>query len=129
MSPKSRSRSDPYHGIIVEESLRDPSVLNAVTILGRKRGRDWTLLRIGMAGSSLETVIERVQPNLKIVGGVPFYAHFCSRGELVVVFPDRIFRLTPDDDTWAAAVAYGKLAGIPPAQLDFMPCRFEDETH
>jgi len=118
-----------YHGIIVEESLLESSVLRSVKVLGRERGRDWTLLRVGVAGSALEIVVERIRRNLKTENGVPFYAHFYRLGELIVVFPERIFRMTPSKDTWAPVVSYGKSVGIPLEQLDFMPCRFEDETY
>jgi hypothetical protein len=128
MPPKGRSQ-DSYHGIIVEESLRDRSVLDAVAILGRKRGRDWTLLRVAVEARELSATIGLVRRGLKVVDGVPFYAHFYRSGELIVVFPDRVFRLTPQKQTWGPAVAYGKSAGIPTEQLDFMPCRFEDETY
>ena len=128
MSPKGNSR-ETYHGIIVEESLRDQSVLETLAVLGRKKGRDWTLLRVGIEERALTTVVDQLQRNLKIENGVPFYAHFYRPGELIVVFPDRVFRLTPETDTWAPVVAFGKSVGIPAEQLDFAPCRFEDETY
>lgn len=118
-----------YHGIIVEESLRDSSVLNTVAILGRKKGRDWNLLRVGVQEKLLPKVIEQVQRNLRVENGVPFYAHFYRSGELVVVFPDRVFNSTPDKGMWGPAVSYGRSVGIPPEQLDFAPCRYEDETY
>jgi len=123
-----RSQGD-FHGIVVEESLRDPSILKEVEILGRKKGTAWTLLRIGIEGVDSCRVFERIRQNLKIEDGVPFYAHFYRRGELIVVFPERTFRLTPEKGTWAPAVTYGRSVGIPADQLDFLPCRFEDETY
>jgi hypothetical protein len=127
--PSKREPESEYHGIIVEESLREPSILRSVSVLGRKRGRDWTLLRVGVSEGVLQETIESVRRNLKVVNGVPFYAHFYRSGELIVVFPDRVFRITPNKDTWAQAVNYGKSVGIPLDQLDFLPCRFEDETY
>ncbi len=121
--------SGDYHGIIVEESLRDPSVLDAVTILGRKKGTNWTLLRVGVEDQNLPSAIERVQQSLKVEGGVPFYAHFYRRGELIVVFPDQVFHVAPQRDTWTPVQAYGKSRGIPAEQLDFSPCRFDEETY
>ncbi len=118
-----------YHGIIVQEGLRDPSVLNTMTILGRKKGADWLLLRVGVDAGRLSLTIKRMQESLKVEGGVPFYAHFYRPGELIVVFPDQVFRVTPRTDSWAPVLAYGKAHGIPAAQLDFVPCRFEDETY
>lgn len=118
-----------YHGIIVEESLRDRSLLDAVRVLGRRQGRDWGLLRVGVEAKRLPNVIQRLQRTLKVENGVPFYAHFYRPGELIVVFPDRLFRLTPQRDTWGPAVAYGRSVGVPLAQLDFEPHRVEDEDY
>jgi len=117
-----------YHGIIVQGGLNDPSVLNATTLLGRKKGTAWTLLRVGLKGGLLLPVIEGLQASLKVESGVPFYAHFYRPGELIVVFPERLFRMTPEKETWTEATAYGQSVGIPEEQLDFAPCRFEDET-
>jgi hypothetical protein len=127
--PPNRRSQDTYHGIIVEESLRDRSVLDSVAILGRKRGRDWNLLRVAVERSELSATIGLVQRNLKLVDGVPFYAHFYRPGELIVMFPDRVFRVTPEKDTWGPPVTYARSVGIPETQLDFFPCRFEDETY
>jgi hypothetical protein len=114
---------------VVQESLREPSVLDEVTILGRKKGRDWNLLRVGVEGQLLPEVVEKVRQNLRTEAGVPFYAHFYRAGELIVVFPERTFRLTPRKGTWRPAVAYGRSVGIPAEQLEFAPCTFEDETY
>jgi len=129
-APSPRAGSDGnYHGIIVQEALRDPSVLSGVTILGRKKGADWHLLRVGVDAGLLSSTNERVQKSLKVENGVPFYAHFYRPGELIVVFPDQVFHVTPHPDSWASVLSHGKAHGIPPAQLDFAPCRFEDETY
>ena len=127
-SPGVGSEGD-YHGILVQEGLREPSVLSAITILGRKTGTEWHLLRVGVGAEHLTSTMEQVQKSLKVEGGVPFYAHFYRPGELIVVFPDRVFHVTPDPDSWAPIIAHGKAHGIPPKQLDFAPCRFEDETY
>lgn len=118
-----------YHGILVAEGLGDRSVLDTATVLGTKRGRDWTLLRVAVAEERLSTVIVRIQQSLRVEGGVPFYAHFYRARELIVVFPDRVFRLTPQKESWGPAVAYGRSVGIPRAQRDFNPRRFEDEAY
>jgi len=117
-----------YHGLLVEEGLTDLSVLKSVTLLGRKRGREWSLLRVGLKGRLLPTVIERLQASLRVESGVPFYAHFYRLNQLIVIFPDKVFRLTPEKATWTEVVAYGRSVGIPVEQLDFAPCKFEDET-
>ena len=123
------SASDEYHGIVVEESLQDKGALKGLRILGRRKGRDWTLLRVGVERVALKPVVERIRRNLRVESGVPFYAHFYRPGELIVIFPDREFHLSPDRKTWDPAITYGKSVGIPPEQLDFAPCCFEDETY
>lgn len=126
--PSVAPRTD-YHGIIVEGSLRERSALEMVKVLGTRKGNDWRLLRVGVTRRTLPAVVERLQKSLTSRQGVPFYAHFYRPGELIVVFPERVFRLTPEKETWAPALAYGRSVGIPIRQLDFHPCRFEDETY
>ena len=121
--------TDEYHGIIIQESLVDRSVLRNVRILGHEKGGEWTLLRVGVTSRGIATTIHRIQPRLRIVDEVPFYAHFYRRDELIVVFPRRTFRLTPERATWGPAVRYGRSVGISEDELDFKPCRFEDETY
>jgi hypothetical protein len=123
-----RNTSAEYHGIIIRESLVDQSVLNVVRILGQRKGGEWTLLRVAVASRRIEGTINRMQQELKVVDGVPFYAHFYRKEELIVVFPRRVFRMKPERGTWGPAVSYGRSLGIPDDELDFNPCRFEDET-
>jgi len=118
-----------YHGIIIEEGLGDRSVLAGMRILGSKRAGTWTLLKVDVDEARIEELIGLVQKNLRIEKGVPFYAHFYRRGELIVVFPEKIFHLKPDKVTWKSAVNYGKSKGIPEEELDFKPCKFEEETY
>jgi len=120
---------DSYHGVVILEGLSDPSVLKAVRILGQRRAAEWTLLRVGVPSRNLSSTLHRIQRRLRIVNGVPFYAHFYRKNELIVVFPRRVFRLRPERSTWGPAVSYGGSQGIPEEELDFDPCRFEDETY
>ena len=60
---------------------------------------------------------------------IPYYAHFYSRNKLIVVFPHKVFNVTPDKETWKLAIKYGLSRGIPLEQLDFFHCKFEDETY
>jgi hypothetical protein len=118
-----------YHGIIIRESLVDPSALSAVRILGQRKGGEWTLLRVAVTSRTIEGTISRIQQELKVVDEVPFYAHFYRQDELIVVFPRRVFRIKPERGTWGPAVSYGRSLGITDDELDFNPCRFEDETY
>ena len=118
-----------FHGIIVKESLENKSLLDEVEILGTQKGRDWELIRVGLNNSKREEFIKSVRRNLKSEGGVPFYAHFYSKDKLIIVFPGKMFEVTPNRNTWKAVIDYGLSQGIPIEQLDFFPCRFQDETY
>ena len=118
-----------YHGIIIKQSLRDPSILDSVRILGKKSAKNWTMLRVLIRDEGLENFAKLVQANLLTENKVPYYAHFYNQQDLIVIFPDRVFRIKPDKKTWGSAVRYGRSIGISERELDFKPCRFEDETY
>lgn len=120
---------DKYHGIIIKESLLDQSILNNMRILGCMRAGSWTLLRVGVEKEQLKRIMELVQLNLRTENSVPYYAHFYRGNELIVVFPQQVFYMKPDSKTWSQAVTYGKSLGIPENELDFSPCKFEEETY
>ncbi len=73
-------------------------------------------------------MIREIQPNLLTENGVPYYAHFYRAEELIIVFPDRGFHVSPDENSWKEVISYGESLGVPRAELDFRPCRFRDET-
>ena len=74
-------------------------------------------------------MIRLIQTNLLSENGVPYYAHFYRNNELIVVFPERVFHVPPDRNSWREMVSYGESLGIPKAELDFKPCIFNDETY
>jgi hypothetical protein len=117
-----------YHGIVIKESIRDPTVLYEMKILGTKTGKKWTLLKIEVEPRSVDETIRLIQTNLLSEKGVPYYAHLYRDDELIIVFPEKIFRVSPDKNSWSEAVSYGESLNVPRAELDFRPCRFKDET-
>ncbi|MHB1708808.1 MAG: hypothetical protein ACYCT2_04960 [Thermoplasmataceae archaeon] len=118
-----------FHGIVVQGSIKDESMLDNVAILGQKQGKDWVLIKVGIKGTDIEKFVESVSRGLKIEGGIPYYSHFYSKNKLFVVFPQIIFEVTPNKETWKPVVEYGLSMGIPLEQLDFFPCKLEDETY
>jgi hypothetical protein len=58
-----------------------------------------------------------------------YYAHFYRGRELIIVYRDRVFRVTTDPATWKAAIEHGRELGIAERQLDFSPHRVEDERY
>lgn len=113
-----------YHGIIVKESLNEKIIKN-LKILGEGQGKDFLLLKIEVPIKLIEKIINIIQKSLK----VKYYAHFFRENELIIVYKDKIFYITPNKTTWKAAVDYGLSIGIPLRQLSFKPCKFEEETY
>jgi len=124
-----KETSRDYHGIIIKQSLRDRSILDSIQILGKRITKDWTTLRVLVRDDQFENFLKLVQANLLTENKVPYYAHFYNNKNMIAVFPDRIFHLKPDKETWGPAVRYGKSLGISERELDFKPSRFEDETY
>ena len=130
ITPLEGKRAEEYHGVIVKEGIKDQSILNEMNVLGSKVGQKWTLLKVGVSANDLEGRVAIVMANLVAdAGGVPYYAHFYGKGELIVVFPAKVFRVKPDRETWREAIAYGESLGILIRQLDFKPSRIEEETY
>ncbi|HZY94409.1 MAG TPA: hypothetical protein VFE98_06035 [Candidatus Bathyarchaeia archaeon] len=119
-----------YHGIMIRESVKDQTLFEKMKILGKKKGKHWTLMRIEVRPDAIDRLIKSVRSNLLYEKGVPYYAHFYRDDELIIVFPERVFRVSsPDKKSWREVVSHGKLLGIPEGELDFTPCRFEDEKY
>ena len=116
-----------YHGIIVDISQQDKSIFDKLKILGSKKSSSgWILYKIEVSPEEINKIIEQLQQNMVVE---PFYCHFYRDNELVVVFKERVFRVTSDKYTWDEAVEYGKSLGIPEEQLDFFPCKVGEETY
>jgi hypothetical protein len=109
-----------YLGLIIEQSLRDPSFLEGVEIVRRHRDPNgtWVFLLVRVPRFGAEAAFQRLQASLD---PAPWYAHFFAGDDLVVIYRDAIFSMTTDPATWAAAIAHGVGLGIPEAQLDFWP--------
>jgi hypothetical protein len=117
-----------WHGILVDVSQKDKSIFKNLKILGQKKSSndEWVLLKVGVPDEKLDETINLLQKNMS---PGEFYFHFYRDSCLIVVFRKKIFRIKPDKSTWTGAVEYGKSLGIPERQLDFYPCRVEDETY
>ena len=124
-----KDSTEDYHGIIIMESLKDKTILDSLQILGRKEGRVWTMLRVGVEVGRFKDTIKSISENLMRVKEIPYYAHFYRNNELIVVFPGKTFFITPKRETWKPVLAFGKSKGIPEEMLDFSPCKFQDETY
>jgi hypothetical protein len=118
-----------WHGIIVDKSLNDEGMIDDFKILGQKVADDdpkdiWTLYKVEVKAHFIEDMIKRLQKNMK----EGWYAHFYKNKDMIVIFNDKIFRVTPDPESWKQILLYAKNKHLPKEQLDFFPCKEEDET-
>jgi len=123
-----------YHGIVINLSQKDPSILNSLEVIGNRAVVPGllTLNKICVQPDDVEHVIQLLQGNMRdrfrpFAKG--FYFHLYRNDELIIVFKDRIFRVTTDPATWTEAIKFGLGQGIPRKQLDFQPCRIADERY
>jgi hypothetical protein len=116
-----------YHGIMIKDGLKDPSIAEGLNILGKKQGKKLTLLRISVEEDRINETVKLIQMNL--ISQPSYYSHFYRGEELIVVFPEKIFHATTNRETWQKIIEYGRSLGIPKKELDFKPCRIEDETY
>jgi len=114
-----------YHGILVDVSQKDKSIFNNIKILGQKESGGWILYRVEVEDEEIDKTIERLQKNM--VDG--FYFHFYKDNELIVAFKDKVIKTKTDKSTWNEIIEYGKSQGIPKEQLDFYPCKIENEEY
>lgn len=118
---------DEYHGIVIEQSLADRKLLEKSTILSKKEESGlWILYKISFQKGMVDEMIKIAQAGLK---SGKWYVHFYMKENLIIVFKQMVFLVSSSDKkTWEPAVHYGKSAGIPERQLNFRPCRIEEET-
>ena len=117
-----------YHGIIIDKSLGNTELIKKLNVIGSRRSSTGlAFLKISFPAEELENMIKLIQENLVVKEN--FYAHFYRDDELIVIFKDRIFRITPEKSSWKPVIDYGLSLKIPTKQLDMKPCRFEDETY
>lgn len=117
-----------FEGVLVAESLRiDATVETTLTVtrIDRVAQRDatppqparWTLLHFRVAADDADRLAADLAAALD---GPGWYADFRSVATTYVIYPGRVFSYPRGDaDGRAAAVAYGRSAGVPDTQLDW----------
>jgi hypothetical protein len=105
-----------YTGTIVEQSLTDLSVLDDIKIL-----KTTVSPNAGWRMHVVEITYEQIKNVSKFLEPTKWYAHFWSGDDMVVVYPNKLFRQSVSDkSSWKAAINYGLNIGIPIEQLDFL---------
>ncbi len=123
-----------YHGIVVNLSQKDRSIFRELNLIGHRKLLFGllALYKIRVAPEDLNVLIRRIQQNMaaKILFlHKEFYCHFYRGEELIIVFRQKVFCVKTAPDSWRQAVAYGRSIGIAASQLDFFPCRIQDESY
>lgn len=118
-----------YHGIILDLAFEDSNFPETFKIFAKRKStkNPWTLIGVEIDKKDLSKTIAAIQANMK--GGKPYYAHLYNDEELIVIFKDKVFNITPHISTWNEIFKYGRKVNIPNEQLDFWPNRFQDEIH
>jgi hypothetical protein len=105
--------SQIYRGIIIKESLNDPSVLDQFQVISHKLvglenvETSWDIVTVENAQ------LEAIKSLASALKKGKWYAHFWNTDQLFVVFRDKVI------DNREDAVVYGRALGIPDEQLDF----------
>ncbi len=113
-----------WKGIIISESLEEPSMLNEFDVYKARiskrdeliddegtRGR-WHIYWVYATDKQIETLSNQIKKG--------WYAHFWKDQKLLAAFRNKKFEFrAKDKSTWREAVEYGKCLEIPEEQLDF----------
>jgi hypothetical protein len=116
-----------YHGILINNQFINEDYPTNFKIFASKQDDDWTIYGVEINDEELDTIIKDIQINIRL--NEPWYCHFYNDDELIIVFKEKIFKVSPHISTWKEIFDYAKTLNIPEHQLDFWPNRFQDERH
>jgi len=118
-----------YRGTIIEESLKDRSVLDTVRILGTEIEsvtpghktpwlEQWTLHEVEIDDGAIKSFVRKVQNAIE-TEHKSWFADFRGEQDHYIVFPGKIFFVDHRrNDSYNEAIAYGVAFGIPKNQID-----------
>ena len=116
-----------FHGILVNMAFSDIAFPKQFRLFANQTAGDWILYGVEISRERLDQTITQIQTNMR--EDEPFYAHFYDDELLVVIFKNKVFRVTSHASSWGEILHYGNELNIPKEQLDFWPNRFQDEPH
>lgn len=120
----------PYTGVIIAESLHDPSVLQDMTIISTKiepvterhhtpHIEQWTLHTVEIPDERAGEIAERISQSLDGAHG-EWYADFKNDTTHYIIFRGNVFVIDRTSQAqYDEAKAYGISLGIPDYQVDF----------
>ncbi len=113
-----------WKGVIIEESLKNKALLNAVYIVDTKKSfledekekGTFHLHKILVGDSEKPSFVTAVSKAIK----QGFYMHICKGSAMAVIFKNKIFEFSEkDNEKIEAARRYGVSIGILKVQMDF----------
>lgn len=116
-----------YHAIIINKQFIDSNYPKTKKVFAKKVDSDWEIFGVEVEDTELNAFVAEVQQNMR--PNETWYAHIYNDNELIVVFKDKVIKVTPHQSTWGSIFEYGKSLSIPEKQLSFWPNRFQDEKH
>lgn len=121
-----------YHGVIIEESLGDRSVLDDVVIVGTEVEEvtegfgtpwveRWTLRSVEIEDEKIEGVADRVAEAIDKEHAGSWFADFENGERRVIVFSERVFAVDRSKgEGYDEVKRYALNIGIPEHQLGFL---------
>ena len=122
---------ETYKGVIIEESLKDKSILKKLNIISTEVEKvtkkdktpwikQWTMHTVEIPENKIKLFSEKISKSLDPDHN--WYADFKNKKYHYIVFRNKIFKVNrAKNDGYEKAKKYGRLLGIPEYQLDFSP--------
>ena len=107
----------PFKGILIEESLDDPRILNLISISKVRITSDnpldrWHIYTLKATKEEINNLSNHIKQG--------WYMHFWRGTEVIVIFNGQRFEFRKSDKSaWQSVTNYGLFVGIPREQLDF----------
>ena len=120
-----------YCGEIIEESLKDRSIIDSVRIVSAEIEnvtpnhrtpwlQQWTITTVEIDDGAIKAFVKKLQAVMETEHS-SWFADFKGEKDHYIVFPGKIFFIDHRrNDTYTEAVAYGVSLGIPKQQLAFI---------
>lgn len=121
-----------YHGVIIEESLEDVSVLKKLKIISTKLEqvterhktpwiKQWTLHTVEIPKEQASKIAPKLSKALDSEHA--WYADYKTEKDHYIIFRDKVFHITDRTNKaqYDKAKRYGIRLGIPSYQVDFPP--------
>ena len=123
-----------YHGTIIEESLKDTSVLKEIHILSTKVDAvterhktpwltQWTLHKVEVPEKDAARIAEKLSKAIDDTHEGSWYADYKTEDDHFIIFKNKVFHITDRTNKaqYDEAKNYGISLGIPEYQVDFHP--------